>query len=392
MNKGFKRNKIMKKNIFAGIVLCSMLLSACGTQTEETTSEATAKATAIETMTVTTGEIYNQSELSGQIIANSEVAVMSPLPTKVLSVSVEVGDTVSKDQVLFTLDKTDIQKNHQPLLDEYNRTLELTNASIAQAQKNLDNSMALLEIGAASQLEVEQAELALLQQQVSAASQLSQMDESMKDINTTLTDATVRAPIAGVISAVNVTQNVDATQTSYAVMISENQKPQISVSVSETLIAQIKVGDEVLVAIPSVSSDVFASTIQAIAPNANPQTQLYEVKIAISTENDYQVGMFANVTFKTSVRTDVVTIPSDAILTDGITQYVFIINQSGLAQKIDITTGLVASANTQITSGLEGGETLVVTGQSYLSDGDDVQIVNVIEPEIDVEQTQAAEE
>lgn len=365
------------KRTLAGVLALSLLLlGGCGKAEEAPADDdSTVKGTAVETQTVARGEIYNESELSGRVIASREVAVASPLPSKVLSVKVKVGDTVSKDQVLFTLDPKDITKNYQPLLDNYNRTKTLMDESIRQAQKNVDDTQALLEIGAASQSQLDQAKLALLQQQTTAETQLSQLDENIKDVNDTLKDTSVKAPIAGVVTAVNVVENNNAGQGTPAVTIAENQKPQVSVSVSETLIPSINVGDPVSITVPAVSANPFTATIQSISPTTNAQTQLYEVKMDVSAEAGYKVGMFANVVFRMNRRTDVVVVPSEAVLTDGDTSWVFVVNGQGQAAKVPVTTGLTTGETTEIVEGLGGGEQLIVKGQSYLSEGADVRVV-----------------
>ena len=62
-------------------------------------------------------------------------------------------------------------------------------------------------------------------------------------------------------------------------------------------------------------------------------------------------------------------------MTDGEEQYVFVVN-NGVAAKVAIQTGLVGDGVTEVTGGLTGGESLVVKGQSYLSDGTAVRIVD----------------
>ena len=62
-------------------------------------------------------------------------------------------------------------------------------------------------------------------------------------------------------------------------------------------------------------------------------------------------------------------------MTDGEEQYVFVVN-NGVATKVVIQTGLVGDGVTEVTGGLTGGESLVVKGQSYLSDGTAVRIVD----------------
>ncbi|MGE4549016.1 MAG: efflux RND transporter periplasmic adaptor subunit [Intestinibacillus sp.] len=367
-----------KRTLAGALALSLLLLGGCGNADDTSGADNTAAptGTAVETKTVQRGEIFNESKLSGRVIASREVSVMSPLPAKVLSVKVKVGDTVAKDQVLFTLDQKDILKNYQPLLDNYNRTKTLTEETIRQAQKNVDDTQALLEIGAASQSQLDQAKLALLQQQTSAASQLSQLDESMKDINDTLKDTSVKAPIAGVVTTVNVVENNNASQSAPAVAIAENQKPQVSVSVAETLIPSLKVGDPVDITIPAVSATPFTAKIQSISPTTSSQTQLYEVKMDVPADAGYKVGMFANVTFRMNRHTDVVVIPSEAIQTDGQASWIFIVNDQGAASKVTVTTGLTSGESTEIIEGLAGGEQLVVKGQSYLSEGAEIRVVS----------------
>jgi multidrug efflux pump subunit AcrA (membrane-fusion protein) len=84
--------------------------------------------------------------------------------------------------------------------------------------------------------------------------------------------------------------------------------------------------------------------------------------------------MFADVVIETDKQTDTIVIPTEAILTDSTGSYVYITDGS-TATRVDIETGLVGSGVTQITSGLSGGETLVTSGQSYLTDGSAVRVV-----------------
>lgn len=369
----------MKQIRFQAVAVAALLaitLTGCNSTDTAAEDDSTPAGTAVETQLVTRGDIYNENTLSGSIIAAREVSVSAALPTaKVLSVNVKVGDTVAQDQVLFTLDPKDIQKQYQPLLDNYNRTKTLMDETIRQAQNNVDNTAALLEIGAASQTELDQANLNLLQAQTNAESSLSQLDESLKDVRDALDDATVRAPIAGVVTTVNAVENNPVGQ-SAGVVIAENQKPEISVSVSESLIPSLNEGDIVSVIVPAVSAEPFDASIRAISPTTNSQTNLYEIKIPVPTDMGYQVGMFANVTFRLNAHTDVVTIPSETILTNGAEQYVFIINDAGTASKITVTTGLSTEEHTEILEGLAGGERLVTKGQAYLADGAVVRVVS----------------
>ena len=85
--------------------------------------------------------------------------------------------------------------------------------------------------------------------------------------------------------------------------------------------------------------------------------------------------MFADVTFHTDVNDNAVVIPTEAILTSGSTQYVYVV-EDDTAKYVEIETGLTGTGVTQVTSGLSMGQQLVTVGQSYLHDGDAVRIVS----------------
>ena len=108
---------------------------------------------------------------------------------------------------------------------------------------------------------------------------------------------------------------------------------------------------------------------------ANAQTQLYTVTLTLPADaGDLLSGMFADITFHTDQVSGAIVIPSEAILTSGSTEYVFVV-EGDTARYVEVVTGLTGSGVTEILSGLTAGQTLVTVGQSYLSDGDTVRVV-----------------
>lgn len=364
------------KHFLAALLAAGLLLGAgCGKSEQTTANTLEPVGTAVEVQQVVAGDIASQSRLSGKIIAARDVSVFSPIPAKVLSVNVDVGDTVREGETLFTLDKKDIQKNYQPLLDNYNRSKTLFDEQIRQAEKNVSDTETLLGIGAASQAELDGAKLQLLQVQTNAQSTLSQLDESMKDVRSTLEDTNVKATMTGIVTAVSVVAGNMASQQAPAVVISESQKPQVLVAVSESVQPFLKTGDAVLCSIESIGRSNVTATIASIAPASSQQTNLYEVRLDLPAGLDTKIGMFVDVTFFTDKRSGVVLVPSEAIATDGEIEYCFIVNEDDTASRVVVTTGLSADGRTEITGGLSEGQTLVVVGQSYLTDGSAVRVV-----------------
>lgn len=391
----------------AGLLACLTLfgLSACGGDNEQAaeTAQVEEQGTAVETQTVERTDLANENMVSGQVIADSAVSIVPTIAGTVQSLPVKAGDTVKTGQLLFQIDTSQITSSYASLQESYNATQQMTNEAIQNAQKalpiaqsavttaqtNYDNTLTLFNVGAASQVELDQARMQLdqannqLEQARSAVSQarasqkaqLAQIESSLNQIRTQAAAGTVTAPCDGLITAVNIVEGGMAAQSGPAVVIAEGGRTRISVQVSESLLGQLKVGDSAQVTVSAVSDEPFTATIATIAPAANAQTALYEVRLYTPADVTYPIGAFADVTFYTNRRPDAVTVPSDAILTDGAEQYVFVV-ENDTAKKVTVQTGVVGDGVTEITGGLTGGETLVTKGQSYLSDGAAVRVVS----------------
>ena len=391
----------------AGLLACLTLfgLSACGGDGEQAaeTAQVEEQGTAVETQTVERTDLANENMVSGQVIADSAVSIVPTIAGTVQSLPVKAGDTVKAGQLLFQIDTSQITSSYASLQESYNATQQMTNEAIQNAQKalpiaqsavttaqtNYDNTLTLFNVGAASQVELDQARMQLdqannqLEQARSAVSQarasqkaqLAQIESSLNQIRTQAAAGTVTAPCDGLITAVNIVEGGMAAQSGPAVVIAEGGRTRISVQVSESLLGQLKVGDSAQVTVSAVSNEPFTATIATIAPAANAQTALYEVRLYTPADVTYPIGAFADVTFYTNRRPDAVTVPSDAILTDGAEQYVFVV-ENDTAKKVTVQTGVVGDGVTEITGGLTGGETLVTKGQSYLSDGAAVRVVS----------------
>ena len=329
----------MKKQPICALLAAALVvsgLSACG-QSGDTSAEPEPLGTAVETQTVTTGDIAVESTVTGSVTANRNVPVLSKVGCEVKSVHVKAGDTVAVGDPLYTLDTSDLQDTYGNALTTYTKSRELLDEQLRQAQESCDNLQALFELGAVSQNQLDQARLGLLQAENARASTLA---------------------------------------------------PQVVVNVSETLQPIISVGDKVDVEIPSISGTL-EGTIASVASAVSPTTARYEVHIDLPEDTQVSIGMFARATFRTDSRTGTVLIPTESILTgeDG-QQSVYIVD-GDTAYQIAITTGLVGEKDTEVTSGLHGGEQLVTRGQSYLSDGAPVRVTNAPAADAPAEDGQA---
>ncbi|MFI3227460.1 MAG: efflux RND transporter periplasmic adaptor subunit [Clostridia bacterium] len=374
----------MKKqiSIFLATLMLAGVLSGCSSTDEtEVVEEVTVSATSVEVKTVGTSDIANTVKLSGKIAANREVSVYSMMTADVVNLSVEVGDRVEKDEFLFSVEEYDVDdlvREINNLKKTYDSTKALLDEAVTQISDALEDTRALYEVGAASRYEVEQLEFSLSQQESTNQTQLDSLQNSLDSMYSQLADineySVVFSPIAGVVTQVNLIENMMASNAYAAVVIADDSQMKVDISASETLVPYLTIGDTVSVTIPSVSTAPFEATIGNVSPSTNVQTGMYTVTINLPTDQEYFIGMFAEVTFITDNVVDTINVPSSSIIIGDEYNYVFVVSSDNVASRVIVETGITDGNYTQILSGLSGGEQLVVTGQEYLSDSSLVNI------------------
>lgn len=382
----------MKKRILAALLAASMALCAgCGSQTSDDGEEQTAADTAVEVAEVTKGAMSTEYSVNGKVVADNEVQVFPMLAGQVLTLSVSEGDKVAKGQTLLNVDTSSVTSTMSSLRESYNATktatekaIENAQIGVEQAQLAVENTEALLEAGAAAEQDLTKAKQGLAQAQAGVqqaraqqAASLAQIQASMDQINKQASYGTVTAPCAGTVTAVNVVQGGMASSAQPAVVIAEDSRVKINASVSEDVFAGLHTGDSAGVQISVLSDEVKSAKIVSLPAAANQQTNLYDVSVSVPSGTEPAIGAFATVIFYTDRRENTLSVPTDCVLTGNDNErYLFTVDESGTtAARVTVETGLVGKTNTEITSGLNEGDRVVVKGQSYLSDGSAVRVV-----------------
>ena len=204
-----------------------------------------------------------------------------------------------------------------------------------------------------------------------ARSGVQQLDSVLEDVDD---DGNVIAPISGTLVTLNAVENSYVSNAMPVAVINGESEMKVTASVSEALVPKLKTGDSADVYVSALNRSMKA-VIRSVERAANAQTRLYTVTLTLDEPvTDLLAGMFADVTFHTDRVDNAIVIPSEAILTNGATQYVYIA-VGDTAKYVEVTTGLTGTGVTEILSGLDGGEYLIVVGQTYVSDGADIRIV-----------------
>lgn len=392
----------MKQKRVVSLVLAGALalgLTACQSAGgEDISQEEPAAGVAVQVQEVKVDTISTENTVSGRVVTDSQESVFVSAQAQCTAVHVEVGDTIAAGDAICTLDLASTLSSYNAASISYNSAAQsyqdqaaIFDKQIALAEKNFSDLQALFEIGAASQLELDQAELSLQTARAQRESTLAQLEAGMQSYKSNIEQLSavlenvdsrgnVVSPISGTVLSLNAAEGGYVAPSAPVAVIDAAENLEIAVAVSEALVPKLSEGDEVDVSISALGVKLVGS-IKKVETTANMQTKLYNVTISVLDHVEgLMSGMFADVSFRTDTSTDTIIIPTEAILTSNGKQYVFVADNitegSGAARYVEITTGLTGSGVTEVTSGLKAGDQLVTVGQAYLSDGDAVRVVS----------------
>ena len=388
----------MKQKRIFSLALAAALalgLTACqsGTGGSGSQGDNSPAGVAVQVQQVLSDTISTENKVSGRVVTDGQESIFVTANAQCLAVYVETGDAVTAGQALCALDLASTLSSYNAANISYTSAAQsyqdqaaIFDRQIALAEKNVSDLKALFEIGAASQLEIDQAELSLQTALAQRNSTLAQLEAGMQSYKSNVeqlaavlehVDAkgNVIAPISGTVISLSASEGGFISASAPVAVIDGVDRMEVAVSVSEALVPKLSRGDEVDLSISSLGVQT-VGTIKSIDLAASMQTKLYNVTVTIGEDIPGLLsGMFADVSFRTDTSANTIVIPTEAILTSNGVQYVFVV-ENETARYVEISAGLTGNGVTEVTSGLKAGDMLVTVGQAYLSDGDPVRIVS----------------
>ena len=267
----------------------------------------------------------------------------------VTDVRAKVGDTVAAGDTLATADTTQLATE----LERATADVRAANINVQIAREALQDAEDA-EDGDAER----QARLTLY----AAQNQHSQAFEARRAIQQQIAAATLKAPIAGVVTAVNIRAGFDAPAGPAIVIASTTY--QVTTDVVESDLAGIKLGQEASVTIDALGAEA-RGTVTAISPVAGDGSSgvvAFPVTVTLTdAPAGARAGMSAEVTITIASATGVLTVPSSALQGSDGDYEVMTLGADGTPRRQRVEVGLLTSTTAEITSGLAEG-TAVVTG------------------------------
>ncbi|MGN0738753.1 MAG: efflux RND transporter periplasmic adaptor subunit [Treponema sp.] len=191
----------------------------------------------------------------------------------------------------------------------------------------------------------------------------------------------VYAPIEGYITSLPLTQGTTVGTSTEIARIGNINNLQIETKIPEGKIGVLKNGLTAQVSLEAYKGETFPAHIFRISPIVDETSRTKEVYFLFDTNDErINAGMYVRIKLNTVLHKDVITIPSDCVITSAGKKYVFVQNDDMTVTQKEITTGVTVDARLEVLSGLTEGEKVIVSGMQVLTDGVKVRdITNISE-------------
>lgn len=327
-------------------------------------------------------DLVQSIEATGEVSASNLVAVGAQASGQIKELLVEVGDEVSKGQIIVQIDKV----NQQNALDRIKAEIKINKARLKQyeiafeiSQKQFLRKENLFKKGAISKEEFENAKNAF----TLAKTNLIQIDSIIEQNNIELKTAksnlgytTIVSPLNGTVLSVPIElgQTINSTQIAPTVAnIADLSKMKIKMKISEADISKIKIGDRVEYSILSNLNKKYYAKISSIDPGLtllsdgryqkgqdNGAIYYYANFDVNNSSNVLRIGMTTQNKIIIKEIKNALSVPIMAIKNDEKGPYVLVKSNDEIVKK-RVKIGLSSAVNVQILSGVNEGDEVVIS-------------------------------
>lgn len=348
--------KLIYLALLSSAVIIS-LLSACNDSKSALKKDANvpvpSPALPVDVVVAREEDLSQHEVITGTLLPYREVVIRSEVPQKILQVGFLDGGDVSHGQLLYKLNDADLQAR-----------LKQLSAELKLASLNEQRLADLLKTEAVKQQEYDE-----------VATRLHVLEAQKEQLKADLTKTTIEAPFSGKIGISKVVAGAYVTPNTELVYLQDQQQVKINFSVPEKYLPLIKSGSTIHFS-TALSPEQYTATIKATEPGVNAENRSILVQaVAANPGNRLRTGLSAKIFFATvNAATKGITVPTEALLpgNGGYTVYVL---KEGKAKVMPVIISNRTEARAIITSGLQNGDSVIVSNTLRLGDGSPVQAV-----------------
>ncbi len=342
--------KIVK--VFLALSALILTLNSCQEGDAKVKKENNSKAAEVSKLPVDVivaqeADLNQEETMVGTILPNQEVSIVSEIAQKIIRISFSDGASVSKGQLLYKLNDTELKAKLKEL-----------QAELKLAKLNEQRLGRLLKLEAIRKQEYD--DIAMKKQALEAQEEFLQFQLSKTEI---------RAPFSGRIGISKVDVGTYITPGLDLVNLQDQSTVKINFSVPEKYLLQVK-KDNMIRFTTQLSELQNKATIKATESGLDEANRNLQVQaIASNPKGEFKGGMSAKIHFSTgAAAAKGIKIPSEALIPGDKGYNVYIVID-GVVKSTPVVIANRSESEAIIISGLNNGDIIVVSNILRLGDG-----------------------
>jgi membrane fusion protein (multidrug efflux system) len=294
-------------------------------------------------------------EALGTAVSNESVNITAQQAQSVTKILFEDGALVAEGQLLLELNS----RAEKARLNE----IEI---NIAEARRQLERIKGLAKQSAASQQLLDE-------QSARVESLLAQREVAKADLQ----ELMVSAPFAGRLGVRQVSMGSLVRPGDVITTLDDLSLMKVDFSISEVHFASVQDGQRVLASSVAYPGVEFSGQISNIESRIDPRTRSIQVRAQIpNPELKLRPGMLLQINLEKRVL-DALVVPESALVPEGSSQFVFVVNSENKAEKTTVVVGERKPGWVQILSGLDAGQKVITQGTLRVRNGSDVKVLDI---------------
>ena len=338
---------------------------------------------AVKVTRLQTQDIVEALELVGSLEADRDVEIRSRVSGRIEELAVDVGDRISKGQLLIQVD--DLQQKE--LVRQAEAAIRVTVAEkstqdlrviAARREHDRQQNLATKGVGTAQQLEAAESKLAIAEAESRlAASKVAQAETELEQSRLELAERRIESPLDGQVASRTVQVGDLAKSDVGLLRIVDLSTVRTAVHVGESDYRQLREGQPAEVRVDTYP-DPFPGRVVRLAPVLAPETRTAVVYIAVENPDGLlKPGMHARVRVVLDRHEQATAVPLASVVETPEGSTVFVLtDDGGRVSQVSVRLGLADRAMVEVLSGVDPADRVVTLGSHLVRDGQVVEVVD----------------
>jgi len=317
--------------------------------TLDTTAVREDRAVAVTVSPVMSENFKHYVEVQGSVDAKNTVMVSPKSGGVLTAVLIKEGDNVRQGQTIARVDNSIMQES----IAEVKNQLSLAN-TVFEKQSRLWEQKIGTEI-----------------QYLQAKNNKESLEKKIATLNTQLGQSNIAAPISGVVDQVIAKVGEMAAPGMPVARVVNLSNLKIVAKVSDSYVATVKKGDEVIVKFPDLDQE-YTARITFVSTTVDPLSRTFRIEANLPSTNSIKPNMLATVQINDATKKDALVIDQNVVQNTENGTVVYVAENEGgkkVAKSRVVKTGLSYNGKIEIMAGLKAGDQLITQGYQDVADG-----------------------